>query len=425
MKIWRGFSFMQHITPIRSVNSAEVQLVVQPIIEAVRQRGDKAVREYTEKFDGVHIDDLKVQASVMKSAWDSLSQTDQRALTQAAERIRSFHEKQIQPSWTDSATDGSIMGQLIQPLDRVGVYVPGGLAPYPSSVLMNVIPAKVAGVKEVIMCSPSRCGGELDRAVLGAGWLAGVDELYRVGGAQSIAAMAYGTETISRVDKIVGPGNMFVTAAKKMVFGQVDIDMLAGPSEVMVYADGTVPPAWAAADLLSQAEHDEHAWVVLVTMDPIYGNQVISEIRTQVAQLPRQDIATKSIQNNGHIVLVDSLDEAIQVINHFAPEHLELLMCQPDEILSQIRHAGSIFVGAYSPEPVGDYVAGANHVLPTGGTARFSSALGVDAFVKRTNLIWLSEPGFAKIADSAIHMAQMEGFDAHQRAVLYRRGLSR
>ncbi len=357
----------------------------------------------------------------MIKAYENLDDEEKGALVEAQKRISAFCEKQRQSSWFDTEDSGSILGQLVLPLDRVGIYVPGGKAPYPSSVLMNALPAKAAGVKEIFMCTPPRDSGKCDQRVLAAAHLAGVTRVYRIGGVQAIAALAFGTQTIPRVDKIVGPGNAYVTAAKKMVFGQVDIDMLAGPSEVMILADKTADPAWAAADLLSQAEHDPQSSSLLVTMDRVWGEKVIQQVKEQLSDLRESETAALSIENRGAVIWADNKDEALKVINHYAPEHLEIMTADPYAWLGGIRHAGSIFLGPHSPEPVGDYTAGPNHVLPTGGTARFFSTLGVDSFIKKSNVIAMSSQGLEDLRKSTTRLAAMEGFEAHKKAVAIRR----
>jgi histidinol dehydrogenase len=336
-------------------------------------------------------------------------------------RIREFHQKQLPQSWTEFHKDGSLLGQIRRPLDKVGVYVPGGAAPYPSSVLMNVLPAVIAGVSEIVLVTPPRENGECDERVLAAAALAGVQRVFRIGGVQAIAALAYGTESVPRVDKITGPGNRYVTMAKKQVYGQVDIDMLAGPSEIMILADDTARADWVAADLLSQAEHDPLSWAVLVTTDPELIEKVEAELEKQLASLPRAETARQSLAAQGRMVLAESLTEALTAVNHFAPEHLEILAREPLTTAAQVRHAGAIFAGPWSPEAAGDYTAGPNHVLPTGGTARFYSALGVEAFMKTTNLISLTEAGLSGIAEMTSQFARWEGFAAHARAVTIRR----
>ncbi|MGY6212942.1 histidinol dehydrogenase [Cytobacillus firmus] len=404
----------------RSVDNGteEQRAIVKNIIETVRQNGDQALKEYTEKFDGISLDELKVPQAEIGEA---LSQVDGKILEiikEAAENIRSFHEKQLRPSWMTTEENGTVLGQKITPLDSVGLYVPGGTAAYPSSVLMNVIPAKVAGVKRIVITSPpDKKTGKLPPAVLAAAHIAGAEEIYKVGGAQAIAALAYGTESIRPVDKITGPGNIYVALAKREVFGDVDIDMIAGPSEIAILADETAQPDEAAADLLSQAEHDPMACAVLVTPSSALAEAVSAEVERQLADLPRQEIAAQSIRNYGAIYVTESMDEAVETVNSLAPEHLEILTENPMELLGRIRHAGAIFLGRFSPEPVGDYFAGPNHVLPTNGTARFSSPLNVEDFQKKSNILLYSEKALKDNAEKIASFARLEGLEAHARSI--------
>ena len=421
MKQWTAKEFIHKVPSLRLEDLADREEQVKEIIGQVKENGDQAVREFTLAFDQQEIDDLKIPEEKMIKAYENLDDEEKGALVEAQKRISAFCEKQRQSSWFDTEDSGSILGQLVLPLDRVGIYVPGGKAPYPSSVLMNALPAKAAGVKEIFMCTPPRDSGKCDQRVLAAAHLAGVTRVYRIGGVQAIAALAFGTQTIPRVDKIVGPGNAYVTAAKKMVFGQVDIDMLAGPSEVMILADKTADPAWAAADLLSQAEHDPQSSSLLVTMDRVWGKKVIQQVKEQLSDLRESETAALSIENRGAVIWADNKDEALEVINHYAPEHLEIMTADPYAWLGGIRHAGSIFLGPHSPEPVGDYTAGPNHVLPTGGTARFFSTLGVDSFIKKSNVIAMSSQGLEDLRKSTTRLAAMEGFEAHKKAVAIRR----
>lgn len=404
----------------RSVDNGteEQRAIVKNIIETVRQNGDQALKEYTEKFDGISLDELKVPQAEIGEA---LSQVDGKILEiikEAAENIRSFHEKQLRPSWMTTEENGTVLGQKITPLDSVGLYVPGGTAAYPSSVLMNVIPAKVAGVKRIVITSPpDKKTGKLPPAVLAAAHIAGAEEIYKVGGAQAIAALAYGTESIRPVDKITGPGNIYVALAKREVFGDVDIDMIAGPSEIAILADETAHPDEAAADLLSQAEHDPMACAVLVTPSSALAEAVSAEVERQLAELPRQEIAAQSIRNYGAIYVTESMDEAVETVNSLAPEHLEILTENPMELLGRIRHAGAIFLGRFSPEPVGDYFAGPNHVLPTNGTARFSSPLNVEDFQKKSSILLYSEKALKDNAEKIAAFARLEGLEAHARSI--------
>jgi histidinol dehydrogenase len=404
----------------RSVDNGteEQRAIVKGIIENVRQNGDQALKDYTEKFDGISLDELKVPQAEIEEA---LSQVDGKILEiikEAAENIRSFHEKQLRPSWMTTKENGSILGQKITPLDSVGLYVPGGTAAYPSSVLMNVIPAKVAGVKRIVITSPpDKETGKLPPAVLAAAHIAGAEEIYKAGGAQAIAALAYGTESIRPVDKITGPGNIYVALAKREVFGDVDIDMIAGPSEIAILADETAHTDEVAADLLSQAEHDPMASAVLVTPSSALAKAVSEEVDRQLAELPRQQIASQSIENYGAIYVAKNMDEAIETVNSLAPEHLEILTENPMELLGRIRHAGAIFLGRFSPEPVGDYFAGPNHVLPTNGTARFSSPLNVEDFQKKSSILLYSEKALKDNGEKIAAFARLEGLEAHARSI--------
>jgi histidinol dehydrogenase len=399
----------------------EVAAAVKEIVERVRKEGDPAVLEYTEKFDRVRLTltDLRVTPEEITVAYTKVNQKKIDALKLAARNIRSFHEKQKLSAWVSQEPDGVILGQLARPIRSVGVYVPGGKAVYPSSVLMNAIPATVAGVEQIIMCSPVP-GGNLNPYLLVAAEIAGVSEIYKIGGAQAIAAMAYGTATIPKVDKIVGPGNIYVATAKRSVFGQVDIDMIAGPSEVLVIADESADPTFVAADLLSQAEHDELASAILVTPSRTLAEKVDAEVARQMATLIRRDIAHKSIERFGLIVVVKDLAEAAEVSNAIAPEHLELSVDKPFELLALIRNAGAIFLGHYTPESVGDYVAGPNHVLPTGGTARFFSPLSTDDFMKKSSLIFYTKEGLDKVGEAVTQIADVEGLEAHGNTIRVR-----
>lgn len=395
----------------------EQRLAVKEIIESVRKNGDAALKEFTEKFDKTTIESFAVTWEEMEEAYNQMDAHMIQIMEEAAHNIQVFHEKQLRPSWMTTDKNGTILGQKITPLDSVGVYVPGGKAAYPSSVLMNVIPAKVAGVERIVMVSPPGKDGKIPKEVLVSAKIAGVKEIYKVGGAQAIAALAYGTESIPPVDKIVGPGNIFVALAKREVYGDVDIDMIAGPSEVAVLADETAIPEEVAADLLSQAEHDERACSVLVTTSQTLAEAVAQEVEKQLAVLPRKAIAGKSINDYGAIYVAETMDEAIATINQLAPEHLEVLAKNAMELLGKIKHAGAIFIGRYSSEPVGDYFAGTNHVLPTNGTARFSSPLNVDDFQKKSSVIVYSEKALNENAHKIAAFARMEGLEAHARAV--------
>lgn len=419
MKIVKVNDLVSLKRSIESGTSEQVN-VVKEIISAIRTRGDEALREYTEKFDRVRLSSFSVTEKEIEAAY---TQVDERFLSivrEAAENIRSFHEKQLRPSWMTTEENGTVLGQKITPLDSVGVYVPGGTAAYPSSVLMNVLPAKVAGVKRIVMVSPPDDQGQLPAAVLVAAKEAGVEEIYKVGGAQAIAALAYGTESINSVDKITGPGNIYVALAKREVFGDVDIDMIAGPSEIAILADETARADEVAADLLSQAEHDPRACSVLVTPSSVLAEAVSMEVEKQLELLPRKDIASRSIADYGAIYITDTIEEAIETVNQLAPEHLEIITENAIELLGKIRHAGAIFIGRYSSEPVGDYFAGPNHVLPTNGTARFSSPLNVDDFQKKSSVIIYSQKAMVENGAKIAEFARKEGLEAHARAVEFR-----
>lgn len=391
--------------------------VVKKVIAEIRTRGDAALREFTEKFDRVNLSSFSVTEQEIEAAYQQVDERFISIVREAAENIRTFHEKQLRPSWMTTEENGTVLGQKITALDSVGVYVPGGTAAYPSSVLMNVLPAKVAGVKRIVMVSPPDDQGQLPAAVLVAAKEAGVEEIYKVGGAQAIAALAYGTKTISSVDKITGPGNIYVALAKREVFGDVDIDMIAGPSEIAILADDTARADEIAADLLSQAEHDPRACSVLVTPSTVLAEAVAVEVEKQLELLPRKDIAARSIADYGAIYVTSDIEEAVETVNQLAPEHLEVITENAIELLGKIRHAGAIFIGRYSSEPVGDYFAGPNHVLPTNGTARFSSPLNVDDFQKKSSVIIYSEKALKENAAKIAEFARMEGLEAHARAV--------
>ncbi len=416
MKIER---FTEGASLKRSVDSgtAEQRKTVQDIIYEVRKSGDEAIARYTEKFDGVKLEQFTVSIEEIDEAADGLSEYERSIIEEAAANIRSFHEKQLKNSWISTDETGTMLGQKLTALDAVGVYVPGGTAAYPSSVLMNVIPAKVAGVERIVMVSPPGNDGKLSKSVMAAAKIAGVTEIYTIGGAQAVAALAYGTETIEKVDKIVGPGNIYVALAKREVFGDVAIDMIAGPSEIAVLADETAIAKEVAADLLSQAEHDARACSVLITTEASLADEVAKEVEKQLALLPRREIAEASIRDYGKIIVCEDMNQAIQAVNTLAPEHLEIITKDPLEVMTQVRHAGAIFLGRYSTEPVGDYFAGPNHVLPTNGTARFSSPLNVDDFQKKSSIIMYSQTAFRKNAEKIATFARLEGLEAHARAV--------
>ncbi len=401
----------------------EVEATVRGIVDTVRGGGDAALRRYTETFDHVSYDGgIEVPEAVLDAALEALPPALRGTMERAASNIRKFHERQRTNSWFDTSSDGSILGQKATPLGRVGVYAPAGSAPLPSTVLMDVIPARVAGVGEIILCSPPDAKGSVNPLVAACARIAGVDRVFAVGGAQAVAAMAYGTETVPKVDKIVGPGNIFVTMAKKQVFGVCGIDMIAGPSEVLVLADDTANPAHVAADLLSQAEHDPLASSVLVTPSTRLADAVEAEVVRQAALLPRADIVRKSLRDYGAIVVTLDLEEALAVCNRVAPEHLEILTTDPMALLGRIRNAGAVFLGPWSPEPLGDYFAGPNHTLPTAGTARFFSPLSVDDFIRKTSVIAYTKNAFLAAADDIVRFAEAEGLDAHAASVRIRLG---
>ena len=394
----------------------EIERRVYDIIENVRTNGDAALREYSEQFDGVKLDDFKVDQSIIDEAWDNLPEDLKHALLVAKKNITEFHSREIEQGFVDMDTPGIIRGQKVTPLARVGLYVPGGTAAYPSTIMMTALPAKIAGVKEIIMVTPPQKDG-INPAVLGAAKLAGVDAVYQVGGAQGVAALAYGTEQIPKVDKIVGPGNIYVATAKRQVFGQVDIDMIAGPSEIGVIADDSANPVHLAADLLSQAEHDPRARAIMVTNSEKLAQLVSDEVERQLSQLPRESIARPAIENNSYIAVMDSVEDMFTVMNEVAPEHLEIQLPDPMEYMSMVENAGSVFLGRYASEPLGDYVGGTNHVLPTSGTAKFSSPLGVYDFVKRISFTQFSRERLQEVAKDITTLARTEGLEAHARAI--------
>jgi histidinol dehydrogenase len=401
-------------------NTEEQRKAVLEILQNVKLEGDKALLNYTEKFDGVSLSSLEVTKEEIDEAVASLDQEMIDIISEAAANIREYHEKQKRQSWFFTREDGTMLGQKVTPLDSVGVYVPGGTAAYPSSVLMGVIPAAVAGVEEIILVSPPGKDGKLPAAVLAAASIAGVKRMFKLGGAQAIGALAYGTESVPKTDKIVGPGNIFVALAKREVFGVCDIDMIAGPSEIAVLADETGNAKYIAADLLSQAEHDPRSAVFLVTTSKDLAEKVAAEVEIQLNDLPRKEIAAQAVRDYGAIYIVDSLAEGAEVINRIAPEHLEIMTKDPMSLLGKIKHAGAIFLGEYSSEPVGDYFAGSNHVLPTSGTARFSSPLNVDDFTKKSSVIRYSEQAMKENGRKISAFARLEGLEAHARAIDYR-----
>ncbi len=409
------------ITSRGEADTSKVEEAVKDIIADVRKDGDKALFSCTKQFDRLSVTEntVKVSEAEFKNARKVVSKDIVESLKLAAKRIEAFHKRQLEESWFFHEDDSVTLGQMVRPLERVGCYVPGGKAAYPSSVLMNVIPAKVAGVKEIVVCSPTP-GGEVNPYVLVAAEIAGADAVFKVGGAQAVAAMAYGTASIPKVDKIVGPGNIYVATAKRLVFGVVDIDMIAGPSEILIVADESANPAFIAADLLSQAEHDEMASSILVTTSKRIADETAKELKKQLRMLSRKEIAEKSLKNYGAIILAKNLDEAAGIVNNIAPEHLELSVDRPFELLPKIKNAGAIFLGHYTPEAVGDYVAGPNHTLPTGGTARFFSPLSATDFLKRSSILYYSEASLKKIGRDAIRIAAAEGLTAHANSVKVR-----
>lgn len=403
----------------RDMSAAEL---VRQIVGDVRRDGDKAVIHYTKLIDRVELtpESFLVTEEEFAAAEAAADPAVVESLHKAAENVRRYHQEQKPNSWMTYREHGSLLGQSVIPLDRVGIYVPGGTAAYPSSVIMNAVPAVVAGVREIIMMVPPK-NGQINPYVLIAARAAGVKKIYKIGGAQAIAAMAFGTETIPRVDKITGPGNIFVTLAKKEVYGNVDIDMLAGPSEILIVADKTADPVYTAADMLSQAEHDPLASSIVITDDAELAGKVAAEVEAQLLKLPRREIAQTSIERNGLIVVAEDMQQAIHFANVSAPEHMELLTADPFQLLPYVRHAGAVFLGAYSPEPLGDYFAGPNHVLPTGGTARYYSVLNVETFMKRTSIISYTQPALQAVSEDIIRLAENEGLQAHANAIRLRR----
>ncbi|WP_226645667.1 histidinol dehydrogenase [Microbulbifer variabilis] len=413
---------LEQLLAWETVANEQVEATVAKILQQVRTHGDAAVIEYTNHFDRrnlIRAEDFLVSPQVLHEALARIDAEEREALEISARRVREYHEHQKQESWRYTEEDGTVLGQQITPMERVGIYVPGGKASYPSSVLMNAIPAKVAGVDSVTMVVPAP-EGEISDLVLAAAAIAGVDRVLTIGGAQAVAALAYGTETIASVDKIVGPGNIYVASAKRAVFGHVAIDMIAGPSEILVICDGATDPDWIAMDLLSQAEHDEQAQSILLCPDAEFLDAVESSLQRQLAELPRASIAAKSLLDRGALILVDSLEQALKISNRIAPEHLEVSVADPEPLLPKIRHAGAIFLGRYTAEALGDYCAGPNHVLPTSGTARFSSPLGVYDFQKRSSIIFCSPQGADQLGRVAATLARGEGLEAHARSAAFR-----
>ena len=401
--------------------AVNVEAVVSQIIANVRENGDKAIFEYNLKFDKADLTELQVTEAEIQEAFASVDPRFLSILEQAAENIRAFHSRQVRSSFVIAEKPGIVLGQKVTPIERVGVYVPGGTAAYPSTVLMDTIPAKIAGCPQICMVTPPGADGKINPVILAAARIAGVDRIFKMGGAQAVAALAYGTESVPKVDKIVGPGNAFVAEAKKQVFGMVSIDMIAGPSEILVIADGKSDPAHVAADLLSQAEHDKLASAVLVTDSEVLAKAVAEEIEKQLPLLPREEIARASIDNNGKIIVAENLMQGIEISNEIAPEHLELMVDDPFAYLDAIRHAGSIFMGRNCPEALGDYFAGPNHTLPTSGTARFSSPLSVDDFVKKSQFTYYTADALNAVADSIDYFANKEGLQAHGRSAVIRK----
>jgi len=412
-KLEKGISLKR---PLEGGNEEQLK-VVRQVLADVRAQGDAAIRFYTEKWDGFAPDHLRVTKEEIEESVNLIDQQLYDDLTEAAQNIRLYHEQQKRSGYRLDLKNGSWLGQRITALDAVGLYVPGGTAAYPSSVLMNVIPAQVAGVKRIVITSPAGRDGKIPPGVLAAAHILGVEEIYKIGGAQAIAALAYGTETISPVDKITGPGNIFVALAKREVFGEVAIDMIAGPSEIAVLADDTAFADEIAADLLSQAEHDKLACAILITTSEQLAKKVADEVEKQLTTLPREEVARASIENFGAIYVAETMADAVDAINSLAPEHLEIVTKNAEVVAEQVRHAGGIFIGRYSSEPVGDYFAGTNHVLPTNSTARFASGLNVDDFVKKTSVVFYSEKTWAENAPKIARLARMEGLEGHARAV--------
>ena len=405
-----------------TVSNDDVNQIVKEVVDNVRQKGDAALLEYTARFDRLQLSqgsELEIPKVRLKAALESIPAAQREALQISADRVRAYHQRQVQESWSYEEADGTMLGQQVTPLDSVGLYVPGGKAAYPSSVIMNAIPAKVAGVEKLIMVVPTP-DGEVNDMVLAAAAICEVDAVYTLGGAQAVAALAYGTETVPAVDKIVGPGNIFVATAKRMVFGTVGIDMIAGPSEILVYCDGKTDPDWIAVDLFSQAEHDEDAQSILVTQDADFAQKVYDSMNRLLDEMPREPIIRKALDDRGAIIVVDNEEQALEMINVIAPEHLELSVDDPKALLPKIRHAGAIFMGRYTAEALGDYCAGPNHVLPTSRTARFSSPLGVYDFQKRSSLIMCSAEGANELGKVAGTLADGEGLNAHAMSARYR-----
>ena len=410
---------LDEIFPRSQFEYEDINKKVREIIEDVKTNGDKALYKYSEIFD-VKLESLTVSSEEIEEAYNRIDEEFKEVLLTAAENIREFHEKQVRNNFFTNGKDGILLGQIINPIEKAGIYIPGGTASYPSTVLMNVIPAKIAGVEEIILVSPPNKAGNIEDSILAAAKIAGADKIFKIGGAQSIAALSYGTETIPKVYKITGPGNIYVAMAKKMVYGEVDIDMVAGPSEILVIADENAVPENVAADLLSQAEHDKLAASVLVTSSEEIAEKVKNELAKQLERLPRKETAKESLKNNGRIIITKTIDEAVKISNEIAPEHLELCVNDPFSILGKIKNAGSIFLGNNTPEALGDYFAGPNHTLPTSGTAKFSSPLSVDDFIKKSSVIYYTKEALEKVKDKIICFAEKEGLTAHAESVRIR-----
>ena len=410
---------LDEIFPRSQFEYEDINKKVREIIEDVKINGDKALYKYSEMFD-VKLDSLTVGSEEIEEAYNRIDEEFKEVLLAAAKNIRNFHEKQVRNNFFTNGKDGILLGQIINPIEKAGIYIPGGTASYPSTVLMNVIPAKIAGVEEIILVSPPNKDGKIEDSILAAAKIAGADKIFKIGGAQSIAALSYGTKTIPKVYKITGPGNIYVAMAKKMVYGEVDIDMVAGPSEILVIADENAIPENIAADLLSQAEHDKLAASVLVTSSEDIAKKVKKELAEQLEKLPRKETARESLKNNGRIIVTETIEEAVEISNEIAPEHLELCVSDPFSILGKIKNAGSIFLGNNTPEALGDYFAGPNHTLPTSGTAKFSSPLSVDDFIKKSSVIYYTKEALEKVKDKIIRFAEKEGLDAHAESVRIR-----
>lgn len=420
IRLSKDQDYIERIMSRNNIASKEINKKVEEILVNVKIRKDKALVEYTERFDGVLLEEFLVSKKEIDKALNNIDQDLKEDLIRAKENIQRYHEEQLRSSYFIEEDEDILLGQLIRPIEKVGVYVPGGKAAYPSTVLMNALPANIAGVKEIIMITPPNKEGKIKDSLIVAASIAGVDKIYKIGGAQGIAALAFGTETIPKVDKITGPGNIFVATAKKQLAGYVGIDMIAGPSEIMIIADKKANPRYIAADLISQAEHDEMAASILVTDWEPMADQVLVELRSQVELLERKDIIKKSLKDYGAIIITSSLKESIEIANEIAPEHLEILTEDPFKIYKDIKNAGAIFLGEYSPEPIGDYFAGPNHTLPTSSTSRFSSPLSVDDFIKKTSLIYYSREALMKSKESIIRIAEEEGLTGHANSVKIR-----